>query len=667
MNNFLRYLYAILAVPLIVVLRYAITPLIGEGTPYLTLFPVTVFVALLAGLGPAVVTGVLGSIVVDYLFIPPLYALEINTIAGFTRMVVVTLTSILVGYVGTMLRTARAKAEDHAKALRKTNDDLEMIVEERTKELRSEVAERKRVEEALRSISLYTRSLIESSLDPLVTISADGKIMDVNEATIKVTGIEREQIIATDFSDYFTEPEKAREGYRQVFEKGFVTDYPLTIRHHDGKLTDVLYNATVYKDVDGNIAGVFAAARDITEKKAAESDLGKYRVDLEKRHRELLTLFKLSEIVLSSKSLQESYDNIVDEICAATGFPIAGIGIYDEACQKIIMRGLRTNLSRSDRPLVELPIDGTPAGVVIRTGKPLIETHLSENAKYRSTRLRQMQSQTYVGYPLKVGNKIIGCLNVLHTENIKVSEHLEQWIESLANYVAMLTERKRDEEELRLSREQLREFSKYTQSAIEADRKRIARQIHDELGQQLSLLQLELGIIHNGLPKAAKKMQRKAASMIKLVDSTIRSVQRISTDLRPSLLDDLGIGAAVEWEVKQFQRRTKIQCKVSLLPPDLKLDQERSTALFRILQEALTNILRHAKATKVQIELTKHENAIELLVRDNGIGISPQKIVDSKSIGLTGMRERVHPWGGNVSIIGHRGKKTEVSVTIPVL
>jgi PAS domain S-box-containing protein len=116
-------------------------------------------------------------------------------------------------------------------------------------------------------VANYARSLIEASLDPLVTISADGKITDVNEASVKVTGILREILIGTDFLDYFTEPEKAREGYRQVFEKGFVADYPLTIKHKNGKLTDVLYNASVYKDAKGNVLGVFAAARDVTEQK----------------------------------------------------------------------------------------------------------------------------------------------------------------------------------------------------------------------------------------------------------------------------------------------------------------------------------------------------------------------------------------------------------------
>ncbi|MEJ7597556.1 MAG: PAS domain-containing protein [Kofleriaceae bacterium] len=117
--------------------------------------------------------------------------------------------------------------------------------------------------------SQYARSLIEASLDPLVTISGEGKITDVNEATIKVTGVAREGLIGADFSDYFTEPEKAREGYKQVFEKGFVTDYPLTIRHRDGKLVNVLYNASVYKDARGNVLGVFAAARDVTEQRQA--------------------------------------------------------------------------------------------------------------------------------------------------------------------------------------------------------------------------------------------------------------------------------------------------------------------------------------------------------------------------------------------------------------
>jgi PAS domain S-box-containing protein len=146
-------------------------------------------------------------------------------------------------------------------------------------------AEQKVAQDSLRQASQYARSLIEASLDPLVTISADGKITDVNEATIKATGLYREQLIGTDFSRYFTEPQKAREGYQQVFAKGFVTDYPLTIRHKDGHLMDVLYNASVYKDSRGNILGVFAAARDITELKKAQEALLDAQKEMERAKR----------------------------------------------------------------------------------------------------------------------------------------------------------------------------------------------------------------------------------------------------------------------------------------------------------------------------------------------------------------------------------------------
>jgi PAS domain S-box-containing protein len=147
---------------------------------------------------------------------------------------------------------------------------------------------------AQRQASEYARSLIEASVDPLVTISPDGKITDVNEATVKVTGVQRENLIGTDFSNYFTEPEKAREGYRQVFAKGSVTDYPLTIRHGDGRLTNVLYNASVYRDARGNVLGVFAAARDVTAQRRAEGQVAEQRARELERLAELERFQKLT-------------------------------------------------------------------------------------------------------------------------------------------------------------------------------------------------------------------------------------------------------------------------------------------------------------------------------------------------------------------------------------
>ncbi len=181
--------------------------------------------------------------------------------------------------------------------------------------------------------SQYARSLIEASLDPLVTISATGKILDVNEASINVTGVSREKLIDTDFTDYFTEPKKAQEGYRQVFDKGFVSDFPLTIKHKNGKLTDVLYNASVYKDDKGNVLGVFAAARDVTEQKwakdlrIANKELAFQNEEKEKRAAELVVANKelafqneekekrAAELVIANEEL--AFQNKVKEKRAA--------------------------------------------------------------------------------------------------------------------------------------------------------------------------------------------------------------------------------------------------------------------------------------------------------------------------------------------------------------
>jgi PAS domain S-box-containing protein len=158
----------------------------------------------------------------------------------------------------------------------------------------NDVSEKKQAEQELRLASQYARSLIEASLDPLVTISLDGKITDVNDATVKVTGRSRQSLIGTDFSDYFTDPEKAREGYQQVFAKGMVTDYPLTIRHVGGRFTDVLYNASVYRDASGNVLGVFAAARDVTAQKRAEAQVAEQRSKELERLAELERFQKLT-------------------------------------------------------------------------------------------------------------------------------------------------------------------------------------------------------------------------------------------------------------------------------------------------------------------------------------------------------------------------------------
>ena len=201
--------------------------------------------------------------------------------------------------------------------------DRELVFQNQEKE-RREIANKdlELISNSARRASQYARSLIEASMDPLVTISPEGKITDVNEASIKVTGVSRHKLIGTDFSDYFTEPQKAREGYIKVFEKSFVSDYPLTIRHKDGKLTDVLYNASVYKDDKGNVLGVFAAARDVTAQKKLESDSAERQKELERlseleRFRKLTVgrELKMIELKKENEELRAKLGITKDENC----------------------------------------------------------------------------------------------------------------------------------------------------------------------------------------------------------------------------------------------------------------------------------------------------------------------------------------------------------------
>ena len=229
-----------------------------------------------------------------------------------------------------------------------------------------------------------------------------------------------------------------------------------------------------------------------------------------------------------------------------------------------------------------------------------------------------------------------------------------------------ITLRKKAEEELRSSREQLRSLSAYLQSTREKERMYIAREIHDELGQMLTALKMDISWLNSKIPKDQKSLLVKTKSMLDLVDTAVKTVQKISTELRPGLLDDLGLAAAIEWQIGEFQRRTGIICELDLGFEDIIFEQDVSTAIYRILQEALTNIVRHADATKVKISCKETADMIKIKVIDNGKGITEEQITNPQSFGLIGIRERVHLLEGEVEIIGIPDKGTTVIVRIPL-
>ena len=229
-----------------------------------------------------------------------------------------------------------------------------------------------------------------------------------------------------------------------------------------------------------------------------------------------------------------------------------------------------------------------------------------------------------------------------------------------------ISQRKQVEEELKISGQQLRDLSAYLQSSREQERTSIAREVHDDLGQALTALKMDLFWLEKRLPKDQEPLIKKTKSMEKLLDTAIESVERIITQLRPGILDDLGLAEAIEWQTVDFQSRTGVKCKLNLDLVDTVFEKEHSTAIFRIVQEALTNVWRHANATMVSISLKKKSGELRLEVKDNGKGIPKKKISHPKSFGLMGIRERAHVLGGKSNIKAARNKGTTVTVTIPV-
>lgn len=352
-----------------------------------------------------------------------------------------------------------------------------------------DITERKKSEQEIRSASLYVRSLIEASLDPLVTINADGKITDVNLATEKITGVSRKQLTGSDFADYFTNHKKARKGLRTVFSKGFVKDYPLTMIHVNGYKADVLYNATLFKNEAGIVQGVFASARDITERKRIEEEL--------------------------------------------------------------------------------------------------------------------MTSKELLG---------------------KLNQHLEE--------------------------------------VRENERSQIALNLHDDLGQRLTAIGLDIAWLNARIGVQSQPVRKKITEIRAMINETIDSIKEISFSLRPGILYDLGLVPAFEWQLQKIENQTGIKCQLLSSEKEFNVDPRISLILFRILQESLTNIVRHSKATHVQVYLQKYKNKIEMTVKDNGIGIDEEKINSIRSMGISGIRERVASVLGEVTINGING--TSITVSIPL-
>jgi signal transduction histidine kinase len=249
-------------------------------------------------------------------------------------------------------------------------------------------------------------------------------------------------------------------------------------------------------------------------------------------------------------------------------------------------------------------------------------------------------------------------------------DELSQLARSFDDMAESLESRDRKEaaarKALKASREQLRNLAAYLQSVREQERTRIAREIHDDFGQALTILKMDLSWLKKRLLPGQTEDVSKIEAMFQTIDGALKTLHAVSAELRPVILDDFGLAAAIEWQAEEFQERTGIACRVDAAHWQSDPDRELATALFRIFQETLTNIIRHARATRVDVRLKADGGEWVLEAADNGRGITPTEIDNPRSFGLIGMRERLWPWSGTVAFLRRSTGGTRVSVRVPM-
>lgn len=359
----------------------------------------------------------------------------------------------------------------------------------------------------------------------------------------------------------------------------------------------------------------------VIERKWAEEDQDKLLHSLRERVKELTCMYGVANLIDTSKTMKEVFEKIESHIILGWQFP---------------------EITR-----VRVNFEG--------------ETFVAPSFQ---------ETPWKISSDINVNGKKQGSLEVFYTKEqptLDEGPFLKEerlLIDGLARLLSVAVERKRAEEEIKQSSEQLRNLYHRLELVREEERTRIAREVHDELAQVLTTLKLELSLLDKKLVKDFPGLRANTQMMLELIDTTIQFGKKIVMDLRPPLLDDLGLLEAIRWQGEEFERRTGIRCELKMNGEKIELDQFRSTTVFRIFQETLTNVTRHAQAKKIHIRLEDQEEFFTLRVQDDGIGITPDQISNKTSLGILGMRERANGWQGRVDFQGAPDEGTTVTIKI---
>ena len=496
-------------------------------------------------------------------------------------------------------------------------------LEQKVAELKTEITGHKQAKEELRKSEGNLRLYMESAPDGVYINDLRGTFLYGNKRTEELTGYPREELIGKSFLNLnlLAKKDMIKAGKALALSIAGKSTGPdeFELLRKDGSHIRVEINTVPLKEASGKKV-VVGFVRDITEREQAEEILRESEEKFRILFENMLDGFAYCRIIVDENN--QPVDFVYLEI--------------NDAFEKL------TGLRREN-------VVGRKVTEAIPGTKEANPELLDIYGKVAST-----------GEPIRFE---------IFFKPLEIWLDLSVYSPKKGYFVAVfenITERKQAEEELKQSRQQSRNLSAHLQSVREEERTVISREIHDELGQALTALKIDLFWLDKRLPEGQEPLNDKIRRMLQITDDSIKTVKRISTILRPGVLDDLGIVEAIEWQAKEFQGHTGIECILNMEVGDIHPDREIDTTVFRIFQETLTNVSRHANATRVSARLEMKANELVLQVRDNGKGISEEQISNPKSFGLLGMKERAISCGGNVAIQGIRDKGTTVILTIPL-
>ncbi len=477
------------------------------------------------------------------------------------------------------------------------------------------------LKEELPKIDLLFGQLWEISVDGMRLIDEDGKILLVNDSFCKIFQMGKDQLLGKPFSIVYAhhDQEAALKAYqRDIRNNKLKTLFERENILWNGRKSWFEFSNSFLTLPDGNKI-TLSIVKDISERKESE-------IELRESESKFKMLFNNANdaVFVTQLSNEKSYGDFIE--------------VNEVACAR---------LGYTKEEFLQL----SPSAIVSQKS--------INDFSYNMDRLLREGHVIYDLVHRAKDKKLIP---------VEINSHLFLYNEkpTVLSIARDITERKQAEEKLKRTSKLLRELATHLQSVREEERTMIAQEIHDELGQVLTALKIHVSLLANKLNKNQQALKEKIDSLSDMIDASVESVQKISSKLRPGILDELGLIAAIEWQAEDFEKLTNIKCSLSLPKAEIVLEKNKSTAIFRIFQEALTNIARHSQATKTAISLLNHQSNIYLEILDNGKGITQEQIKDFKSLGIHGMEERAMVFGGQVYIEGIAGKGTTVKVEIPI-